>query len=148
MSATNDLPPPGRLISTGSVSSLTISFQFGTDSSEILPPISKVNWQGSIEGGNLSLEVSNVVLIDSNAGINQDSVKIYWNESLLLPIFYIDYDAPNNPTNDYVAYEINFAIGYGDQTENLAPRVETILWDEDPRGSRGTITTVPPPTNP
>ena len=148
MSATNDLPPPGKLIETQSVSVLTSSFQFGDDSPEILPPITKVNWHGSAAQGNLSLSVSNVVLIDTNATINQNNVKIYWNDSLLLPIFYIDYDAPNNSTNDYIAYEINFSLNYGSHSENLAPRVETILWDEDPRGSRGTVIDVPPPTGP
>lgn len=141
MSATNDLPPPGVVIQTQKVNPLTGEFSFGDSSPEIMPPITKTAWSNN---NGLNLEVTNVVLIDSSVSIDASDVAIYWNNSLLLPIFYIDYSAPSDSTNNYVAYEISFSIPYPN-SDYIPPRVETILWDEDPRGSRGTVTGVQPP---
>lgn len=148
MSANQPLvPPPGTQITD--VNCITLDAQIGfndTESGSLLPPLAQVAWSGSVRENDLTLIISTVIFIDKNLGVTSGSINVYWNESHLQPLFYIDYSAPDEITNEYQAYQVNFTIGYSNHTEEIPTRVETFVWDEDPEGSRGTLTTVKPPT--
>ncbi|CAM1362851.1 conserved hypothetical protein [Tenacibaculum litopenaei] len=57
--------------------------------------------------------------------------------------FHIAYDNSPGSFNDYYAYNVNFSTVEAYKVENR--EVEVIFYDEDPEGSRGTVTTVKDP---
>ncbi len=57
--------------------------------------------------------------------------------------FYITYDKPETRVSQFTGYRVNFAVRMPNPG-NPPTQIETFLWDEDPRTSRGTVTTVQP----
>lgn len=61
--------------------------------------------------------------------------------------FFIAYDLVETKETDFLVYEVAFnaaAIPYGPLSKIIT--IQTFLWDIDPVGSRGTVTTVQPGT--
>ncbi|GEM_PF-1182419 len=120
-----------------------------------LPPIS----QATVNKNN-ELEISIVVFISKNTEIKGDELKViqdfsYTNDQVPYANFYVCYDIAPEPCATFNIFQLNFIAdpkGYfpnatlpkGLPVPNLLALQEivTFLWDEDPVGSRGTVTTV------
>ncbi|THF51768.1 hypothetical protein E6C50_08400 [Flavobacterium supellecticarium] len=120
-----------------------------------LPPIS----QATVNKDN-ELEISIVVFISANTAIKGDELKViqdfsYTNDQVPYANFYVCYDIAPEPCATFNIFQVNFTAdpkGYipnatlpkGLPVPNLLALQEivTFLWDEDPVGSRGTVTTV------
>jgi len=88
--------------------------------------------------GDGSVGVTAIVFIDAQANIK--NVSVYWNEDNAYPKFDIAYDSAEVESKTFNAYQVSFSV-----TVPVKPTlIETIVWDEDPKASRGTITTVQP----
>jgi hypothetical protein len=134
MSTTNTtgpiIQPPGVEISS-EFKSLNSVIQFTRPRpSEPLQPLVQASFQDGI------LEVSSVAFIDVNQKI--DSISVYYDDSQKLPAFFLTYTAPETKASEFMAYQVNFKIELPAKPEEI----ETFVWDEDPRTSRGTYTTV------
>ncbi|WP_271769488.1 hypothetical protein [Aquimarina algiphila] len=156
-------PPPGtwkESISTNNSPAITLNF--GSPSFELLPPLVKVsNW------GSSPLKVDIIVFIDSIISSSSQFKQfiIYYERTTCEAgtpqlTIYISYDfkgipgtpgtpsVPANPTsNSYVLHSIELSFdkkkySFIESIQN----VKTFLWNQDPETSRGTVTTVPPPT--
>ena len=117
-----------------------------------LPPLVEADYTVANTGGGLytvNISVNAIVFINtgSAACISQNGIKIFWNNEYANPQFFIAYNAPEAVSKTFYAYEVNFGISHGTQDSNpLVPVITTFLTDEDPVTSRGTKTTVQPPT--
>jgi len=136
MSTTNStgtiVTPPGVEISSD-FKSLNSTIQFTRPRpTEPLPPLVEAYY----ENGNL--EVSAVAFIDASQKIQL--ISVFYDDSLETPTFYITYTAPETQASDFMAYQVNFKIELANKPETI----ESFVWDEDPRLSRGTYTTVQP----
>ena len=84
------------------------------------------------------VEVTAIIFIDTQADIKD--VSVYWNQDNSYPKFNIAYDSAEVESKIFNAYQVSFSI-----TIPVKPAlIETIVWDEDPKASRGTVTTVQP----
>jgi hypothetical protein len=99
-----------------------------------LPPLVQSFYNGE------NLQVCAVVFINVEANIDPRNINVYWDEDVLCPNFYISYDAAEAASSIFNAYQVNFNI----TLKNQPSTINTVVWDEDPIGSRGTITTVQP----
>ena len=106
-----------------------------------LPPLVQTYYDSE----NGVLQMYCMVFIASETVENKDFT-IYHNSkytargrSQALNTFFITYDTPDMSSTSFYAYSVNFAIRMDKPTD-----IQTILWDTDPRGSRGTVTTVQP----
>lgn len=133
MSTTNSsgtLVPPGVEISSNFNSLNSVIGFTRPRPTEPLPPLV----QASYENG--TLEVSSVAFIDASQNI--ESITVYYDDSQKVPTFYLTYNAPETEASNFNGYQVNFTIELARQPE----LIETFVWDEDPRTSRGTYTTV------
>jgi hypothetical protein len=122
--------PPGVEISS-EFKSLNSVIQFTRPRpTEPLPPLVQASFQDGI------LEVSSVAFIDASQKIG--SISVYYDDSKDLPTFYVTYTAPETEASEFMGYQVNFKIKLPKKPEEI----ETFVWDEDPRTSRGTYTTV------
>lgn len=133
MNTTNSMGiiiPPGKEISS-SFTCLNSQIEFTRPrSSEPLPPLAQAFY------GNGILEVSAVAFVDASESI--ESISVYYDDSQKMPNFYITYNAAETEASQFMAYQVNFTI----ELQSKPEVIETFVWDEDPRTSRGTYTTV------
>ncbi|TSE10218.1 hypothetical protein [Aquimarina algiphila] len=125
--------------------------KFGSLSKEILPPIVKSTRD------NNNILIDTIVFIDSS--ISPDYFWIFYQlttceagtPQLTIYICYIFCGAgsvsPNPFTNDYTAYSVPL-IFTNKEIKNIKAinNIKTFVRNSDPETSRGTVTTVPPPT--
>lgn len=82
------------------------------------------------------LEVSAVLLINAEAKIK--GIKVYFDSKTTS--FYFSYDAPEKESSSFNAYQVTVNMNL----VNKPMVINSILWDEDPVGSRGIETIVQP----
>ena len=106
-----------------------------------LPPLVQTYYDSE----NGVLQMYCMVYIASETFVNK-GFTIYYNPDYTargrnqpLNTFFIAYDTPDMSSSSFYAYSINFSMRI-----NKPADIQTILWDTDPRGSRGTVTTVQP----
>lgn len=128
--STSTLVPPGKIIASDFISLNSIIGFTRPRSTEPLQPLVQAYYQNGM------LEVSAVAFIDASQQI--ESISVYYDDSQRTPNFYITYTAPETEASEFMAYQVNFTIEVSSQPEVI----ETFVWDEDPRTSRGTYTTV------
>lgn len=111
-----------------------------------LPPTVNAQYQ---EGENM-ITVYAVVLIDQ--AVNIETLDIYQIPAIIDPEsnmvtqpLYIVYEYAEEVPQGLYPYNFTFQISSSSRIGEIA-EVEMYLWDEDPIGSRGTKTTVKPPT--
>lgn len=136
MSATNSsgttVLPPGVQIDSNFVN-LNSQIEFTKSRPTTpLPPLVQAYF------GNEILQVSVVVFIDESLSI--DLISVYYDKTQETPVFYATYNAPETTASKFNAYQVNFTIEMPQQPKTI----ETFVWDEDPKMSRGTTTTVQP----
>lgn len=136
MSTTNStgpiVPPPGVEIPSEFKSLNSVISFTRPRPTEPLPPLVQAYYENGI------LEVSAVAFIDVNEKI--ESITVSYDDSQEMPTFYVTYTAPETEASEFMGYQVNFTIELSSQPE----LIETFVWDEDPRTSRGTYTTVQP----
>lgn len=135
MTTTNSvstLVPPGKKINSDFKSLDNVIEFTRARSSEPLQPLAQAYYENGI------LEVSAVAFIDKSQTI--ESIVVYYDNSQKQPTFYITYDAPETGASEFMAYQVNFSI----ELQTKPEVIESFVWDEDPRTSRGTYTTVQP----
>lgn len=126
----NSVLPPGILISS-SFSNLESQISFlRPRPTTPLQPLSQANDNDGL------LQVSNVVFIDSSIKI--DAFDVYYDDSGVMPTFYIVYEGPETQASEFNAYQINFEL----RVDPMPYEIQTVLWDKDPTTSRGTIVIV------
>ena len=124
--------PPGVEISSD-FKSLNSTIQFTRPRpTEPLPPLVEAYYENGV------LEVSAVAFIDASQKIQ--IINVFYDETQVSPTFYITYTAPETEAIEFMGYQVNFKI----ELANKPEIIETFVWDEDPRTSRGTYTTVQP----
>lgn len=136
MTSTNStstiIVPPGKEI-TSSFKSLNSVIEFTrARPTEPLQPLVQAYYE------NGTLQVSAVAFID--VAQNIESISVFYDDLQKTPTFFITYTAPETEASEFMAYQVNFTI----EMENKPEAIETFVWDEDPRTSRGTYTTVQP----
>lgn len=94
---------------------------------------------------NSILEVSAVIFIDANVILKPDEnteniINVYYQAIDPTPNFFITYNAELNASKKFKAYQVTFSINMNSKPSDI----KTIVWDEDPETSRGTLTTVQP----
>ncbi len=96
--------------------------------------------QTSFKDDSGELQVSAVVFIDKNIAIpTSGGISVNFDDrDPAQPLFHVCYNAPETDGIDFMAYQVNFTLSLSQRP----PTIQTILWDIDPKGSRGTITTV------
>lgn len=133
MSTQSTMNPPGNQIATVTFNKLINEITFPNPRpSTPFPPLVQAYFQKT------TLQVSAVVLIDSNATIN--TIQVFFDGNQLEPNLYIAYDAPEVSSANFIAYQVDFNL----PLENQPKKINTVVWNEDPETSRGTITTVQP----
>jgi hypothetical protein len=137
-STSNVLIPPGIVIPSESNLLLSSQIRFvNSRPTNPLPPLVQTNYYSSAH----QLQVCAVIFLDaSNPNpINPESITVYYDDvNIKQPTFYITYNAPETQASVFIAYQVNFVIALGQQPGTI----ESIVWDIDPKASRGTITTV------
>ncbi len=148
--------PAGIVINDVKVSRLEVQIDFPNPRHDKpLPPIS----QATVNKNN-ELEISIVVFISKNTEIKGDELTViqdfsYTNTQVPYANFYVCYDIAPEPCATFNIFQLNFTadpkgfipndtLPKGLPTPNLLDLQEIVsfLWDEDPVGSRGTVTTV------
>jgi len=91
------------------------------------------------------LEVCAVVFIDASANLvpdegSQNAINVYYEDINPTPNFFITYNAVEGSSKNFQAYQVTFTINMNSKPSDI----NTVVWDEDPRASRGTETTVQP----
>lgn len=133
MSTQSTMNPPGNQIATVTFNKLINKITFPNPRpSTPFPPLVQAYFEEN------TLQVSAVVLIDSNATIN--TIQVFFDGNQLEPNLYIAYDAPEVSSANFIAYQVDFNL----PLENQPKKINTVVWNEDPETSRGTITTVQP----
>ncbi|VXA95247.1 conserved hypothetical protein [Flavobacterium sp. 9AF] len=133
MNTKDKTTPPGNLVPEVSFSKLETNITFPNPRpSTPFPPLVQTYFE------NKQLQVNAVVLINSQAGINE--IEIYYDANSTIPNFYVTYDATEMPSTNFTLYQVNFSVSIDCQPETI----QTVVWNEDPETSRGTITTVQP----
>ncbi|WP_109433992.1 hypothetical protein [Aquimarina sp. AU119] len=126
------------------------TFSLGSPSREQLPPLIKAVYTNT---GGVAIEA--MVFIDSSIPVTNFSV--YQNYTtcstgapqltLYICPFLADGNPPANPeTDSYNLYPLNLGLKIQTPNGQLIRSIQIFLWNEDPETSRGTVTTVPPPT--
>ena len=136
MTSTNStgtiIVPPGKEISS-SFTSLDSVIEFTrARSSEPLPPLVQAYYEDGI------LQVCAIAFIDASQNI--EAITVFYDDLQKQPTFYVTYTAPETEASEFKGYQVNFTI----ELPNKPEIIETFVWDEDPRTSRGTYTTVQP----
>lgn len=126
------LVPPGVEISSNFKPLDSVIEFTRSRSTEPLQPLVQAYYENGV------LEVSAVAFIDASQNI--DSFSVFYDSSQKNPNFYLTYTAPETEASKFNGYQINFTVEMRDKPEVI----ETFVWDEDPRTSRGTYTTVQP----
>ena len=149
MSTTNEIckdikiPPGAKINSTeikfiplvNSTSPFQVTFPLPRPTTP-LPPLVQATFLPV--NGDGFVEVTAIIFIDAQANIK--NVSVYWNNDNAYPKFNIAYDSAEVKSKTFNAYQVSFSV-----TVPVKPTlIETIVWDEDPKASRGTITTVQP----
>lgn len=136
----NTVIPNGTQIPTSSVIQLInqgvpvqISFMQSRPNAPLPPLVQSFYSEGK-------LQVCAVVFINIETKIDQNSISVFWNQDVECPNFYVSYDAPEVTSTTFLAYQVNFNL----HLETQPSTINTVVWDEDPVGSRGTVTTVQP----
>lgn len=134
MTSTNSsstiIVPPGKEISSNFVP-LNSVIDFTRDRpTEPLPPLVQAFYENGV------LQVCAVAFIDASQNI--ETMSVFYDDSQKMPTFYVTYTAPETEASEFKAYQVNFTI----ELQNKPEVIETFVWDEDPRTSRGTYTTV------
>ncbi len=116
-----------------------------------LEPMVQADYSIVNNGGvnTVTIEVCAIVFINTESAgcIEENGTMVYWNNNFAAPEFYIAYYAPEATSKTFYAYEVNFEISHGTNEANPPiPEITTYLVDQDPVTSRGTKTTVQPPT--
>lgn len=135
MTSTNSastIAPPGKEISSDFKSLNSVIEFTRSRSTEPLQPLVQAYYENGI------LQVSAVAFIDASQSI--DSFSVFYDSSQKNPNFYLTYTAPETEASKFMGYQVNFTI----EMQNKPEVIETFVWDEDPRTSRGTYTTVQP----
>lgn len=124
--------PPGKEI-LSNFKSLNSVIEFTRPRpTEPLQPLVQAYYENGV------LEVSAVAFIDASQKI--ELISVFYDNSQSMPTFYLTYTAPDTEASKFMAYQVNFTIELSSKPEVI----ETFVWDEDPRTSRGTYTTVQP----
>lgn len=134
MTSTNStstvIVPPGKEISSNFKSLDSVIEFTRARSTEPLQPLVQAYYENGI------LEVSAVAFIDASQNI--ESISVFYDDLQKTPTFHVTYTAPETEAAAFMGYQVNFTI----ELPNKPEVIETFLWDEDPRTSRGTYTTV------
>jgi hypothetical protein len=127
--------PPGTIVSSTTVKQLFTPISFPNPrSTRPFPPIAQAYYNNGI------LEVSALVFVDSTIGFTNKSFSVYCDNSQTLPTFYVSYDEPETKASSFTMFQVSFEY----PMESQPREIQTIVWDEDPTGSRGTVTNVQP----
>ncbi|CAD0007270.1 hypothetical protein [Flavobacterium salmonis] len=118
-----------------------------------LPPIAQVTINEKHE-----MEISIVVFISQNAKVTADQLTViqdfsYTNDGTPYANFYVCYDVAPEPCSIFDVFQLSFTANPNCFTPNSKcnlpipnllelKEIVCFLWDEDPTGSRGTVTTV------
>lgn len=142
MSTEDKVLPPGKAIKEKNfeVTNLdtTVGFAFNSTSITPLSPIVQTSFND--EG---ALQVSAIVFIASSIDnpnldyVSKKEIDLFSGQEQLN--FYITYDAEEVSAQEFNAYRMDITVN--NPPRNLA-QIQTFLWDEDPKTSRGTLTTV------
>ncbi len=136
MTSTNStgtiIVPPGKEISSNFKSLDSVIEFTRARSTEPLQPLVQAYYENGI------LEVSAVAFIDASQNI--ESISVFYDNLQKTPTFYVTYTAPETEASEFMAYQVNFTV----EMANKPEVIESFVWDEDPRTSRGTYTTVQP----
>ncbi|WP_130734127.1 hypothetical protein [Flavobacterium sp. J27] len=129
----NTIVPPGIQLEKVGFTKLEVNIAFpNARPSTPFPPLVQAYFESK------ALQVSAVVLIDANASI--DAIQVYYEKNDIMPNLYVTYDAPEESSANFSAYQVNFMLDISTQPKTI----QTTVWNEDPETSRGTITTVQP----
>lgn len=126
------LVPPGKKINSNFKSLNSVIGFTRARSNEPLQPLVQAYYE------NGQLQVSAVAFIDVAQDIQ--TIEVFYDNTQKQPTFYITYTAPETGASEFMAYQVNFTIELASKPEVI----ESFVWDEDPRTSRGTYTTVQP----
>lgn len=140
------LTPPGiqviggnNIINWKKINGNGITFHEERPTTPLPPLVQTTFYPEGNESTKGTLEVCAFVFIAAN--LNQNSpISVYFEDINPTPNFYISYDAPETKSANFATYEVTFAIGVDKKPKNI----NTIVWNEDPETSRGTVTTVQP----
>ncbi len=136
MTSTNSsgtiIVPPGKEISSNFTSLNSVIEFTRARSTEPLPPLVQAYYENGV------LQVCAVAFIDKSQNI--ESISVFYDNSQKTPTFYVTYTAPETEASEFMGYQVNFTI----EMPNKPEEIMTFVWDEDPRTSRGTYTTVQP----
>lgn len=136
MASTNStgtiIVPPGKEISSNFTSLNSVISFTRARSTEPLQPLAEAYYE------NGTLEVSAVAFIDVAQSI--EKITVFYDDLQKTPTFYIAYTAQDTEASEFMSYQVNFTV----ELPNKPETIETFVWNEDPRTSRGTYTTVQP----
>lgn len=120
-----------------------------------LPPITQVTINEKNE-----MQISIVVFISENTKVTPDKLAViqdfsYTNDRIPYANFYVCYDIAPEPCSTFTIFQLDFIANPNYYSPNsMLPtglpipdllklkEIVSFLWDEDPTGSRGTVTTV------
>lgn len=148
--------PAGFEIKKVKVKSLGFQIEFPNPRhNRPLPPTT----QATINENN-ELEISIVVFVSKNTEIIADGLCViqdfsYTNNQIPYANFYVCYDIAPESSATFDLFQLDFIANPKDYTPNMTLPIDlpipnlldlkeivSFLWDEDPLGSRGTVTTV------
>jgi len=105
-----------------------------------LPPLVQATFIPESNGSkNGILEVCAFVFIAAELS-KKSPISVYYLDVKTTPNFYITYDAPEIKSAVFSSYRVTFFISLDKKPTDIT----TIVWNEDPDASRGTVTTVQP----
>ena len=125
-----------------------------------MPPIAQATII-DLKDSTKEMLISIVVLLSQNVNLELNNLSViqdfsYTNDGAPYANFYVCYESVPEPSSTFNLFQLNFNAdpnGYTPNTNspkkpipNLFDLTEIVsfLWDEDPLGSRGTVTTVRP----
>ncbi len=143
-------PPPGTSPLTVTLSDFLQGALIRPSTQRSTTPLSPiVDAQFSQDGRNIIVYA--VILIDANVSINSNNLDFFESpviqnpDGTIVKSLYAAYDYYEEIPEALVPYSFNFEIPAESRLGTINS-IELYLWDEDPVGSRGTKTTVKPPT--
>ncbi|WP_271782188.1 hypothetical protein [Aquimarina algiphila] len=146
------LQPPGtKLPNSGNFQmDEDIIFNLGYESTELLPPLARVNIVN--EPNKTYFAINIIAFVNSTIVKPITSFEIYYEYGICnlgkpQLTFYVSYtNSGNQKTKTYNAYHLNTIEFFVDNSTKKTANTESVrvfLWNDDPETSRGTVTTVP-----
>lgn len=157
-----EVRPAGVIIDNVSIKKVgSLTFPNSLDATSLFPPVAQAT---VVEVNNEKvMQISIVVFVDKNSNVNPNNGDLsviqyfsYNKQKTPFANFYVCYDVKPEPGTEFEIFQLNFTAdsskaGYTPNPKSKDLPIPSIfnlkeivsfLWDEDPVGSRGTVTTV------